>query len=377
MEPPVIPDGDIIASVRARLGASATDVRVLKRTHLHPTAGLTGSYFERVRLGINGRNVPAILKYGTMPVGPPTREALFFARLRDGVPIDAPACFATGPLDDGRDSWVLMERLPRGKRLVDWTLEDTKDAVRALARLHAAYLDSAPAELPRPLTADLDRSLSFVPPGVVGLRAVYEEFPHLPRVASDRALALLMELCAAPDVLRSPLCRSPETLLHGDYHRGNLLRVHNRRLVAFDWQFVCAGPPVYDLAVFWSYLGAVNKPGFFRFFDRADVEERSLGWDETCAIYANELRALRPDAPTDAIFAAADAAFAWEIVRQVTYMAAGLTESFGPFLRFIYRDHRTIGGWFARWIGIDAGWRLYRQVFSEFEERAERLLRLA
>jgi hypothetical protein len=374
VDPPSITDDEIVARVRERAGAGAADVRVLKRKRLRPTAGLTGSYFERLQLRLDGRKVPAILKQGELPVGPPTREALFFATLRDDVPMAAPACYANGPLDDARDSWVLMERLPPGKRLVDWTIDETHEAVRSLARLHAAYLGRAPERLPRPLTAQLDHSLSFVPPGVGRLREVYEEFPYLPRVASPRALELLLSICRAPEVLRGPLTRSPETLLHGDYHRGNLLRSGERPLLAFDWQFVCAGPPVYDLAVFWNYLGIINKPGFLRFFDRAAFIDRCLRWEETQAIYAAELRTLRPDADLTSIFAASDAAFVWEIVRQVTYMAAGLTDSFGPFLRFIYRDHRTIGGWFARWVGVDAGWQMYRQVFSEFEERAARLL---
>ncbi|HEY7801893.1 MAG TPA: hypothetical protein VIE40_04410, partial [Dehalococcoidia bacterium] len=70
----------------------------------------------------------------------------------------------------------------------------------------------------------------------------------------------------------------------------------------------------------------------------------------------------------------ADAALSWEIVRQVTYFSHGL-DNFGGYLRFIYRDHRTTGGWFARWIGIEGGWRMYESVFADFEQRAERMLR--
>ena len=41
--------------------------------------------------------------------------------------------------------------------------------------------------------------------------------------------------------------------------------------------------------------------------------------------------------------------------------------------RFIYRDHRTIGGFIARWFGVEDGWKLYAAVFTDFEQGAEGL----
>jgi hypothetical protein len=43
--------------------------------------------------------------------------------------------------------------------------------------------------------------------------------------------------------------------------------------------------------------------------------------------------------------------------------------------RFVYRDHRTVGGRIARWIGIDDLWRMYADVFESISERGEKLLR--
>jgi hypothetical protein len=373
-EAPNISDADIVAAVSARR-PDATDVRVRKRRVLRPTAGLTGSYFERVQLDIGGKKVNAILKKGTLDFGPPTREHLFFAALVDGVPIAVPAAYGVGPTVDAGDSWVLMEALPRGKRLVDWTIDNTTSALCNLAELHAHYLDRAPASLPRPFTDRLEETLSYLPASVARLREVYDAFPHLPRIVSERQLDLVLELGRRTDVFRERFARSPQTMLHGDYHRGNLLLVDGRPLTAFDWQFVCAGPPAYDLAVFWLYLGIVNKRGFFGFFDRTQVRDREMTWAQVTETYTRALLDLRRDVDVDALLACADQALAWEIIRQTTYMGYGLEHGTAEaFVRFIYRDHRTVGGWFARWAGIEDVWKMYVQIFGDFEARAERLL---
>lgn len=370
---PTITDAEIIDAIRARGDA---DVRILKRRRLRPTAGLTGSYFERVRVKIAGRKTDAILKHGGFTFGPQTRERLFFSQLAGAVPIRVARLYAIGPQTEGADGWVLMERLPRGKWLVDWTDEDTLTAVRNLARLHATYLGDVPASLPRPFTDDLDYTLDFLPEALRRLRAKYDEYPHLPRVASERALFLAEELARHPDVFRAAFARSPQTLLHGDYHRGNIVARDAEEQIAFDWQFVCAGPPAYDLAVFWHYLGIVNKPGFLRFIDRVELRERSVTWPQLVEAYSVALRALRPDAGVDAIADCADEALAWEPLRQLTYFAVGMeTETSGALLNFAYRDHPALARPFIRWLGVDAVWRMYGELFVDFERRAERLLR--
>jgi len=373
MDEPKISDAEIVAGVRALHGDERLPVRVRKRKRLRPTAGLTGSYFERVQVEIDGRSLKAILKLGGLPYGPPLRERLFFAELARDVPLRVPAAYGVGPAREGADSWVLMEALPRGKRISEWSDEDTRAALRNLAALHARYLGAPPASLPHPFSRELDETLDFVPGGIAALRRSYEELPGLPRAAPDASLDLLATLVERREALRAAFARSPETLLHGDYHRGNLVVRDGEPQAAFDWQFVCAGPPAYDLAVFWVYLGAVNVPGFFRFFDRMRVVPRCMTWDDVLDTYCDALVALRPDADVAGIRSCTDAAIAWEVVREVTYFAAGL-ENFARPMRFIYRDHRTIGGWIARWLGVESGWVLYGQLFHEFDGAAARLL---
>ncbi len=72
-------------------------MRIVKRTRFRPTAGLTGSYFERVKLRAVDRDVKAILKHGGLPYGPQTRERLFFAAIAGDVPVRVPRCYAVGP----------------------------------------------------------------------------------------------------------------------------------------------------------------------------------------------------------------------------------------------------------------------------------------
>jgi len=370
---PQISDEEIVAGVRDVRGAGA-DVRVGKRKRLRPTAGLTGSYLERVRVEIDGVGLRAILKQGEMPYGPPTRERAFFAGLATEVPLRVPAVFGVGrERADGGDSWVLMETLPRGKRIVEWAPEETPRALRNLAALHARFMGAAPEWLDRPVTRDLEYTLSFIPEGIAELRRKYEAYPHFPRAVGERSLELAMEIVGRPSIFRDAFARSPETLLHGDYHRGNLVVRDGEPQVVFDWQFVCAGPPAYDLAVFWLYMPFVNKRGFLRFFDRVAAVPREMTWEQVLDVYGNELARLRSDAEVAGVMSCTEEALAWEPFRQLTYLGYGL-DNFAGYLRFIYRDHRTIGGWFARWIGIEAGFRMYEEVFAEFEERAERLL---
>ncbi|MEX2247909.1 MAG: aminoglycoside phosphotransferase family protein [Dehalococcoidia bacterium] len=372
--PPQIPTEALLAGVKSHLG-HAGDVRIRKRKPFRMPRGGTGSYFEGVELQIDGENVPAVLKLGRMTGGPPTREALFFGRYSADSPMRTPRCYGVGELSLTRDTWVLMERMPRGKRVSDWTLDETREALCNLASLHAMHLGNVTDDLPRPFTRDLERWLSFVPEGVRQIRSVFDAYPKLPRFASDRALDFLLALCARPEVFREAFARSPQTLLHGDYHRANLVVREGQPQVAYDWQFACFGPPAYDLAVFWNTLGLTTRRGLFGLVDVLEVGERCLSWDEVKDVYSEALRRLRPEAEVDAIFGCSDEALAWEIARQVTYMGPVMAESQADRLRFVYRDHRTIGGLAIRLLGIENVFRLYRTVFAEFEERAERLLK--
>jgi len=373
--PPQISTDELVAGVKAHLG-TALQVRVRKRKRFRLPRGGTGSYFEGVQIEIDGRITSAVLKLGRLTGGPPTREAMFFSRYSASSPLRTPRCYGVGELSPDRDTWVLMERMPRGKRLAEWTLDETREALANLAALHAKYLDDAPADLPRPFTSALEHWLSFVPEGVRQIRSVFDAYPNLPRFASEQAFDLLLTLCDRPAVFRDAFVRSPETLLHGDYHRGNLVARDGEAQAAYDWQYACAGPPAYDVAVFWNTLGLTSRRGLLGLVDVLEVGERCLSWEDVTETYIRALRKLRPDADIDAILGCCDEALAWEMARQVMYMGPVMAKSQAGVLRFVYKDHRTIGGLAIRLLGIDNVFRLYRNVFAEFEVRAVRLLKL-
>src|SRR5438876_2626999 len=190
---PQIANDELVYAVRAWHADASLAVRIRRRRRLRPTAGLTGSYFERVQLEIDGRRLNVLLKQGGLPFGPQARESVFFAHLSPHLQVRAPRCFGVGQAAPGQDAWVLMERLPRGKRLVDWSEEETRQALRNLAALHAQYFDDPPLSVPQPFTRDLDETLSFVEGGAHALCERYVQFPRFPRIISDRALHLALE----------------------------------------------------------------------------------------------------------------------------------------------------------------------------------------
>jgi hypothetical protein len=254
-----ITDADIVAGWRAVHGGGP-EPNVIKRTRLRPTSGLTASYFERVKLKLGDRKINAILKRGGLTFGPQVRERLFFETLSRDVPMRVPQCYAAGECPDTGYGWVLMEALPL---TTPYRLDGRGDADGAAQPGGAARAVPRRAPiLPRPFSQQLEETLSYIPEGVRMMRVRYDELPHMPRAATDRALDLLLRLAEHPEIFRKAFERSPETLLHGDYHRGNLLARDGEVQVAFDWQLPVRAAGV-NLAVFWLYLGAIRSRACF------------------------------------------------------------------------------------------------------------------
>jgi hypothetical protein len=102
--------------------------------------------------------------------------------------------------------------------------------------------------------------------------------------------------------------------------------------------------------------------------DRSEVRDRSLTWQQVTDAYGAALRDLRPDVDLEALFACEDAAIAWEAVRQAT-TGHGMEPFWGVP---VYRDHRTIGGWFMALASTRS--QIFADLFADFEMRAKRLL---
>jgi hypothetical protein len=151
---------------------------------------------------------------------------------------------------DGR---VLLEDL-RGEPIEDAPVEDHVRAARLLATMQLEWVDRVDELL---AAGAVDRRLALLPaeaaaiaarPGVVsGLDP--ERWSRL-----DALVAALPERCAA---LAAGNGGVPATLVHGDFHPGNVAKRADGSLVLFDWTDVAVGHPFVDLAPYRPHRDAV------------------------------------------------------------------------------------------------------------------------
>jgi aminoglycoside phosphotransferase (APT) family kinase protein len=150
-----------------------------------------------------------------------------------GLPVPAIPAVSSEPVVDGRP-FVLMEAV-EGDRIElvasrEKPLEVAGSAVEVLHRLHAVPVAATGIgeEDPMPLAGEMTRWA-----WLMGRAA-----PDLTGRAAELALALAGKV---------PAERQP-TLVHGDYHMGNLL-FHGARVAAvLDWEIAQIGQPLLDLA---------------------------------------------------------------------------------------------------------------------------------
>jgi aminoglycoside phosphotransferase (APT) family kinase protein len=173
---------------------------------------------------------------GARPAGPAdvARQGRIMAALNArGLPVPAIPAVSDQPVVDGRP-YVLMEAI-EGDRIElvaprERPLEVAASAVEVLHRLHAVPVAATGigAEEPMPLRGEMMRWAWLME------RAA----PDLTGRAGELGLRLAETV---------PTEREP-TLVHGDYHMGNLL-FHGPRVVAvLDWEIAQIGQPLLDLA---------------------------------------------------------------------------------------------------------------------------------
>ena len=173
---------------------------------------------------------------GARPSGPAdvARQGRIMAALNGrGLPVPAIPAVSAEPVVDGRP-FVLMEAVD-GERIElvaarEKPLEIAASAVEVLHRLHAVPVAATGIgeEEPMPLTGEMMRWAWLME------RAA----PDLTARAAELG-GLLAE--------KVPVERSP-TLVHGDYHMGNLLFRGPSVVAVLDWEIAQIGQPLLDLA---------------------------------------------------------------------------------------------------------------------------------
>ena len=167
------------------------------------------------------------------PADIPRQGRIMAALNQAGLPVPAVISMSAEPRVDGRP-YVLVEAVD-GKRIEKVmgsvpALELATSAVKVLRSLHELPLDQTGIgeEEPQPLTAEMIRWAWLM--------------ERAPEELTGRAPALGALLAE-----RRPEERRP-TLVHGDYHYGNMLFREGEVVGVLDWEIAQIGQPLLDLA---------------------------------------------------------------------------------------------------------------------------------
>jgi aminoglycoside phosphotransferase (APT) family kinase protein len=210
------------------------------------------------------------------------RQGRIMKALHDaGLPVPAVPVICADPIVDGRP-FILMERV-EGVR-IEPTSESEKpidiagSAIDVLKRLQALPLERTGIgdEEPVGLTAEMMRW------GMLMQRS--------PEELTTRAGELGGLLAA-----HVPLEREP-TLVHGDYHYGNMLFSGHEVVAILDWEIAEIGQPLLDLgclcivAIRRQYQGAPNPGGAIdvsmeQLYEMYGVEAEEMRWYAAMSLY--------------------------------------------------------------------------------------------
>ena len=200
---------------------------------------------------------------------------------RAGLPAPAISLMSDQPVVDGRP-FILMEVVdgtriePTAER--EKPLDIASSAVTVLKRLHALPLDQTGIgdEEPVGLAAEMMRW------GMLMQRA--------PEELTGRAgeLGGLLAANVPPE--------DPPTLVHGDYHYGNMLFRGHEVVAVLDWEIAQIGQPLLDLgclaivAIRRQYQGAHNPGGAIdvsvqQLYDLYGVDAQEMRWFAAMSLY--------------------------------------------------------------------------------------------
>src|SRR5436309_9846756 len=210
------------------------------------------------------------------------RQGRIMSALRSaGLPTPAIPLMSSDPTVDGRP-FILMERVD-GARIEETAerekpLDIATSAVNVMKRMQALPLDKTGIGDEEP----------------VGLRAEMMRWAMLmqraPEELTTRAGELGGRLAAQIPVERPP------TLVHGDYHFGNMLFRGPAIVAVLDWEIAEIGQPLLDLgclcivAIRRQYQGAPNPGGAIdvsmeQLYDLYGVDAEEMRWYAAMSLY--------------------------------------------------------------------------------------------
>lgn len=301
-----------------------------RRVDTVEVCGVEHGTASRARLALTGDRVPPRVFVKMTPVRPVERlfnnvyalgeaEAFFYRAVASEIPDCAPLAYGTRwDAATGRSIVVLEDLAGRDVRFATAATACSQDeaAVTAhtLARLHRTYWESSR------FGSDLFRLSTRASPVQRLGRYTSVLVARVPRrfdmVDDDfrRDAAILHD---RRDEIAAAWQAMPQSLLHGDTHRGNL-GFRDGGLTLFDWQVTGQGPALKDLAYFAS---TALMPDVRRSIERDLVRAYvgALGCDITENAAWNQYRML---VVTGYVAAAVTAAFAARLQSDDTTRAA-------------------------------------------------------
>jgi aminoglycoside phosphotransferase (APT) family kinase protein len=210
------------------------------------------------------------------------RQGRIMAALHDaGLPTPAVPFICDERVVDGRP-FILMERV-NGQRIettaqTQRPIDIARSAVTVLQRLHALPLDRTGIGGEEP----------------VGLNAEMMRWGMLMQRAPDELTTRAGELGGLL-AANAPKERPP-TLVHGDYHYGNMLFRGHELAAVLDWEIAEIGQPLLDLgclcivAIRRQYQGAPNPGGAIdvsmeQLYDMYGVDAEEMRWFAAMSLY--------------------------------------------------------------------------------------------
>jgi AcrR family transcriptional regulator len=179
---------------------------------------------------------------------------IVFYRFAPQLPVRAAGSYYAG-VDETGQGLVLMEDLKAADATFlgasdSLTLDQVRDGVDQLARLHAVYWD-----MPHP---SADAVWPAVPNGgALGKLMLEQVFPNMATIMAQPHLQGRLPADLSPERLSRALTnylhrvsRSPICLLHFDAHLGNVAMRKTGEIFFVDWQFFRAGAWFHDVSYF-------------------------------------------------------------------------------------------------------------------------------